>query len=104
MSDGGADNPARLPVDGLFDEAVHRLLVDEGIEFADGVQAMICKDARTMAERITSLAADPALIGALGANARAHVRDSFRTDVVFARLVTALCGAPRHYPNKQQPE
>lgn len=67
-------------------------LGNEGIDFADGVHAVLCQDARTMAAQINELARSPSRIALIGTNACAHVRETFRADAILARLGAALYG------------
>lgn len=69
-------------------------LGNEGIGFVDGMQAIICQNARAMAEQINALSRDPSRIALLGVAARDYVKESFRPDAILAKLDAALYGTP----------
>ncbi len=65
-------------------------LGNEGIEFVDGVHAMISADGASMAAKLNAAARDPDYVARLGAAAAAHIRAQFRQEAVAARLIDLL--------------
>jgi glycosyltransferase involved in cell wall biosynthesis len=65
-------------------------LGNEGIEFVDGLHAIVSTDPKDMAARINAIARDPDRVARLGAAASEHVRSRFRRDGILEQLTQLI--------------
>jgi glycosyltransferase involved in cell wall biosynthesis len=83
---GGGLRIKNLLLASLGKAVVTTPLGNEGIEFVDGHDAVVCADGPTMAARINALAASSSELARLGANAAAFVRRHFGPDAILDEL------------------
>jgi glycosyltransferase involved in cell wall biosynthesis len=83
---GGGLRIKNLLLASLGKAVVTTPLGNEGIEFVDGHDAVVCADGPTMAARINALAASSSELARLGANASAFVRRRFGPDAILDEL------------------
>ncbi len=95
---GGGLRIKNLLLASLGKTVVTTPLGNEGIEFVDGRDAVVCADGPTMAARINALAAAPAELARLGANASAFVRQRFGPDVILDDLEREVLAFPASSP------
>lgn len=74
-------------------------LGNEGIEFQDGIHAMICNDGADMARRINAAVGDAAYLARLGQAAREHVRTRFNQHAIAGEFVDLFADL---WPNMQR--